>query len=371
MGYWQASDESVNTGNGSNGWPIFGPRIATAMVAQFYDQQDNTTGTNFDQKGGEQPIATLPVWTSLYVTIDNVTFAPMVDGGVTQYSQNLSIRNGIVMTSMVWRGVRLNYTVLAHRKRPSLGIVRLEIEPLNGSVEVTITDMLDGAGSWRTTFNSSSVDPTMHQLVTSVKPNGISNVSCFPGLAKSKVTGVEFSTLDVIYRNGSDVELSNVSGFNVTPNSLTVSQGYKFIVSDSVLITKYVGIASTDAFTDPLSQAKNTSNQACADGFDAVVHEHKQAWEELWDSADIEVPNNEEIQLSARSALFHLWSNIRSGYEQPGIGDTSIAPAGLTSDSYAGQVFDSYYVVDLDFLGRRYIYVSRSPGLNTRICTFN
>lgn len=177
MGYWQASDETVNTGNGSNGWPLFDPRMATAMVAQFYDQQDNTTGTNFAQTGGEQPISTLPVWTSLYVTINNVTFAPMVAGGVSEYSQNLSIRDGIVSTSMVWMGVRLNYTVLAHRVRPTLGIVRLELEPLNGDVEVVITDMLDGAGSLRTTFNDSFVDSTSHQLKTSVKPNGIPDVS--------------------------------------------------------------------------------------------------------------------------------------------------------------------------------------------------
>ena len=103
-----------------------------------------------------------------------------------------------------------------------------------------------------------------------------------------------------------------------------------------------MGIASSDAFTDPLGEARNTSNRAYVDGFDAVIDEHKQAWEAIWNSADIEVPNNEEVQLSARSALFHLWSNIRSGYEQSGIGDTSIEPAGLTSDSYAGQVFYSY-----------------------------
>ena len=177
MGYWQASDATVNTGNGSNGWPLFDPRIATAMVAQFYDQQENTTGTNFVQTGGEQPISTLPVWTSLYVTINNETFLPMVlNTSVTEYNQTMSIRNGIVTTSMVWNGVRLNYTVFAHRTRPTLGIVQLEITPLNGDVNVTITDMLDGAGSWRTTFNDSSVNSTMHQLITSVQPDGISNV---------------------------------------------------------------------------------------------------------------------------------------------------------------------------------------------------
>lgn len=176
MGYWVASDEQVNTGNGSNGWPLFTPRIATAMVSQFYDQQENTTGTNFAQTGGEQPISTLPVWTSLYVTVDNETFSPMVNTSVTEYSQNLSIRDGIVSTSMVWKGVKLNYTILAHRTRPTLGIVRLELQSVSGDVQVVITDLLDGAGSWRTTFNHSEGNATSHQLITSVKPNGISNV---------------------------------------------------------------------------------------------------------------------------------------------------------------------------------------------------
>jgi len=176
MGYWQANPETVNTGNASNGWPLFTPRMASAMIAQFYDQQPNTTGTNFAQTGGEQPISTLPVWTSLYVTINGTTFLPNVNGGVSSYSQNLSIRHGIVSTSLVWNGVQLNYTILAHRTIPTLGIVRLELTPLNGSVMVTITDMLDGAGSWRTNFNDSASNPTTHQLLTSVKPDGISNV---------------------------------------------------------------------------------------------------------------------------------------------------------------------------------------------------
>src|SRR5579859_3060978 len=158
MGYWQAWPESLSTGNASNGWPLFTPRMGTAMIAQFYDQQENTTGTNFAQTGGEQPISTLPAWTSLYVTVNNQTYLPYVSASIAEYSQNMSIRDGVVSTSMVWRGVRLNYTILAHRTRPTLGIVRLELSSLNGAVDVVITDMLDGAGSWRTTFNDSSVN---------------------------------------------------------------------------------------------------------------------------------------------------------------------------------------------------------------------
>jgi trehalose/maltose hydrolase-like predicted phosphorylase len=144
--------------------------------------------------------------------------------------------------------------------------------------------------------------------------------------------------LDICYLNGTAVQLTPTSGFNITSNSSTIAQGYKFTLTDSVILTKYVGIASTDAFPDPLTEAQTTSSLALYEGWDSLVTEHRQAWDTLWSSADIEVPGNQEVQVSARSALFHLWSNVRNGSEGPGIGDSSIAPAGLTSDSYAGQV---------------------------------
>jgi trehalose/maltose hydrolase-like predicted phosphorylase len=146
--------------------------------------------------------------------------------------------------------------------------------------------------------------------------------------------------LDFAYENGTIPQLNLTQGCNVTANSSTISQAYRLLLTaDPIIITKYVGIASTDAFPDPLSTAQNSSSQALSDGYDTLLSEHRQAWDDLWSSADIEVPGNEEIQLSVRSALFHLWSNVRSRNEGAGIGDSSIAPAGLTSDSYAEQIF--------------------------------
>jgi len=143
--------------------------------------------------------------------------------------------------------------------------------------------------------------------------------------------------LDFESQTGSPLNITAVPGFGVTANASTISQGYQLNLSGSISITKFVGVASTDAFADPRGEAMNSSMTAVQIGFAELVAEHQQAWEDLWASADIIVPNNEEVQVSARSALFHLWTNVRSGYERPGIGDTSIAPAGLTSDSYAGQ----------------------------------
>jgi trehalose/maltose hydrolase-like predicted phosphorylase len=132
----------------------------------------------------------------------------------------------------------------------------------------------------------------------------------------------------------------------VSTNASTASQCYAVKPSSSGTITaiKYVGIASSDAFPGiELTTAHGATIVAAADGYDKVLAEHNAAWDALWDDADIVIPGNipvlQGLQLAARASLFHLLSNARQGSEGHGLGDNSIAPAGLTSDSYAGQVF--------------------------------
>lgn len=109
----------------------------------------------------------------------------------------------------------------------------------------------------------------------------------------------------------------------------------------SLSVVKYVGIASSDAFPGKEKEtALSAVSSAMQTGFTALVKEHKEAWSEIWETADITIPGEKQmqIQLAVRASLFHLLSNVRKGSEGTGLGDTSIAPAGLTSDSYAGQV---------------------------------
>lgn len=47
MGYKEFTLINASAMDGTNGWPLFDARFTAAMVAGFYDQQENTTGTNF------------------------------------------------------------------------------------------------------------------------------------------------------------------------------------------------------------------------------------------------------------------------------------------------------------------------------------
>lgn len=125
------------------------------------------------------------------------------------------------------------------------------------------------------------------------------------------------------------------SCFAPPTNASTASRCYSFTVpaDGKVSVFKYVGIASTDAFADPSATALDASVNGNSTGHAALIASHRAAWSALWEDSDIIIPGNEELQLATRASLFHLLSNVRQGSESTGLGDNSIAPAGLTSSA--------------------------------------
>lgn len=68
-------------------------------------------------------------------------------------------------------------------------------------------------------------------------------------------------------------------------------------------------------------------------GFDVLHHEHRRAWAERWEDADIEIEGDPQSQLAVRFALFHLLSSAAT------TGEAAVGARGLTGLAYAGHVF--------------------------------
>ncbi|KAE8258724.1 hypothetical protein A4X13_0g1489 [Tilletia indica] len=331
--------------DGTNGWPLFDKRVTASSIAGFYDYQNSTIGTNFPQVNGQEVLSLIPTWNTLFLTVSNATYAVGADpSSITDYEQTLSIRDGIVSTSFAWApggsndSIRLNYTVIAHRSRPTLGLVRLVASNLPAGVEVIMTDAIDGAGALRTTNESSGMlDDGL--IWSSVSPfNVTDNIAWI------------YSAIDL--GNGTDLgdrmptPDSVTSSLNTTSNA-TIAQSFTIAVPSSgeLVVTKFVGIASGLAFTpNENATAKSTVETARRDGWDQLLSEHREAWESIWnEGGDIvihaDTNDTRRLQRSIRASMFHLLANVREGKEGLGLGDNSIAPAGLTSDSYAGAIF--------------------------------
>ncbi|KAK9454849.1 glycosyl hydrolase family 65 central catalytic domain-containing protein [Dipodascopsis uninucleata] len=325
----------------TNGWPLFSPRFTGAYISGFWDLQPNTTETNFPElleRGGESVISTIPVWSSLLITAEN---GAKYDVGVNEsdvknYIQSLSLKNGIVVTSLDWypngdesEKLSIKYEVVAHRVIPTLGLVRLDITAEKNST-IKIADILDGEGSYRTiplAKNYSSYDSS--GMWTGVRPYGLRNVTAY-----------EYSHLHFQDHEAVDFA-SRKPAEGVTNAGSTISQEFtvKLTAGKTFTAYKYVGVASSDAYNNPKRVAAYTAKVAASIGWKLAVLDHKVAWLELWDSSDIVVPGDLELQISVRASLFHLMSALRSGDEPAGRGDNSIAVSGLSADSYGGLIF--------------------------------
>ncbi|MEU1308270.1 discoidin domain-containing protein [Streptomyces cinnamoneus] len=305
------------------GWPLFTPDYDGSFVSGLYAHNQQTAADR-------QAVAALPAWTGLTVGTGGAhgdTFNSLTKPGrISGYHQTLFLHCGIVRTSLTWtaddgRKTDLVYEVLADRTNPHVGAVRLSMTPRwNG--DATVTDLLDGHGARR------------------IRQTG--------GGDRTAGAGRDGRTMDVAFRtDGTDTDGAVAStlraGHGVRPattqgaaaaEDLSARQSLTFPVrkGQAYELTKYVGVDTALTSHAPRQDATTASQRAARRGWDGLLRAHTAAWARMW-RADIEVPGQRELQAWVRSARYGLLSSTREGAAN------SIAPAGLTSDNYAGLVF--------------------------------
>ena len=146
------------------------------------------------------------------------------------------------------------------------------------------------------------------------------------------VIAVETSTLTGSVQFTLANSSTNCYRYNTTSPS-TAAQCYSFTPANGAAsFTKFVGVASSDAYRgNEFNAALTASTNGAKVGYEGLLASHRAAWDSIWNSSDILIPGNAELQLAARASMFHLLTNVRDGAEPTGLGDNSIAPAGLTS----------------------------------------
>ncbi|GHG78729.1 discoidin domain-containing protein [Streptomyces griseocarneus] len=306
------------------GWPLFTPSYDGSFVSGLYAHNKETAGDR-------QAVAALPTWSALTVgtggehgdTFNSLTQSDRISG----YRQTLFLHCGIVRTSLTWtaadgRKTDLVYEVLADRNDAHVGAVRLSMTP-RWSGEATVTDLLDGRGARR------------------IRQTGGGDRTTGTGQGSP-------TTMDVAFRtDGTDTDGAVASSLSAGPGvrtakaqkagaarDLSAQQSLTFPVrkGHAYDLTKYVGVDTALTSRSPRQGATTTSQRAARRGWQTLLRAHTASWARLW-RADIEVPGRRELQAWVRSARYGLLSSTRTGAAN------SIAPAGLTSDNYAGLVF--------------------------------
>ncbi|WP_098891807.1 MULTISPECIES: discoidin domain-containing protein [Streptomyces] len=280
------------------GWPLYTPRYDGAFVSGLYARDKAVSE-------GREVIAALPSWTNIDVGVGKETLGPDTPAGrISHYRQTVFLACGLVRTSLRWttadgRATDLVYDVLADRSDVHTGAVRLRMTP-RWSGAATVTGRLDDRGARRIALRED-------------------------GTFRTLGTGIEGAVAQAM-RRGSGVVESLRPAARTSPGTTPVRAGRTYTFE------KYVGIDTALTSRAPAEDAREAAHRAARRGWDRVFAANEAAWREAW-SADVLVPGDPGLQGWLRSAQYGLLANTRRGSSD------SIAPAGLTSDNYAGMVF--------------------------------
>ena len=302
MGYMATGEET--------GYPLKTPRLDGAFVAGLYGLAP-TDQTPKDRHS----IAAIPTWSTLGVGVGDQEYGAYTPPEqISHYRQTLNVRCGLLRTELTWtapdgRATDLVYEVVADRAHERVGAVRVRMTP-HWDGQARVTDAIDGAGARR------------------MQPTG--------GDANGDTVRVGFSTDGVGAKGTVASTLRPGSGVDVTEHrrsvdGLTAEHTVDFPVEqgETYELGKFVGV---DTSPQHATSAVSASHDAARRGWQDLFSEHVQRWLRLWDS-DVRIPGRPDLQNSLRSTQYALLSSVREGQ------DTSIPPAGLSSDNYAGLIF--------------------------------
>lgn len=349
-------DVPVN-GDDIQGWPLFDRRQSFATIAGFWDSQPETNGTNFgwlNQYGGESVISGIPHWSGLHVQVgDEVLDAKVPAEQVEGFESSLDVRNAVMYWKYTWtpsglersQGIEMAYSMFVHKLYVNQAVVRLEMTAKE-DVNATVIDLLDGDCAVRSTFEASGYEEEGARIWTSVKPDGIRNV-----------TAVVYSSLVAEGCEAGErmrVESDDVLGGN--SSSIAQSMAVKLSKGKKATITKFVGGASTDAFPDPKSTALNASRIAAEAGYEKLYESHSEEWKAIMPKDSVDNfrdangslpfdPDVQELQITAITNPFQMLQNtigdnaVMAAGNNSRIQVNSINVCGLGSSCYAGLVF--------------------------------
>ena len=105
---------------------------------------------------------------------------------------------------------------------------------------------------------------------------------------------------------------------------------------DTFTVIKYAAVLSS--FNHPAEglddKAMSTAGDAAAKGFDAMLADHRGAWEKKWEHGDIVIKGDIAAQQGIRFNIFHL--NQTYTGEDPRL---NIGPKGFTGEKYGGSTY--------------------------------
>lgn len=254
------------------------------------------------------------------------------EGTILSYQLRLNLRDGTLNRSFRWRGPGgkiTHFTInrLVSLAEPHLCAERFYITPENYGGGVVFSNLLDAG-----------VRPHDKELQYSVVENRTLDAEGVPGGLALEVETVQsrsrVAAASVIRagRGRARARLGEEASQSTLP--CVVAEWQTLIIDRIAAFASSADPTAPGEDSDPVKRAVQTVRQA--DSWDRIARRHRQTWRDYWDTADIEIEGDPEIQWQVRFVLFHLWQCACSNSTEV---DASIGARGIHGEGYNGHAF--------------------------------
>ncbi len=274
-------------------------------------------------------LVNIPDWTAVYLYVNKELFS-MRQGKVLLHRRSLDLRDGILRRLVRWRSpegktVEIRTTRFASMADPHLCVQTYAVTALDfeGLVELRamlstsvenpgIPPFLDiGLLHWKKI--SSGFDGSQSVFVQ-VKARGSGQeVGMAMGLELAGIPAAEFLPFDCPDHPGILVRAYLRRG-------------------ETVVITKFVTVYTSNETKNPVEAALNHLVQARHHRLFAILRDHRAVWRKLWQDCDVIIDGDNTVQRAMRFNLYHLLIAAPKK-------ELSVPAKGLTGFGYRGHVF--------------------------------
>lgn len=272
------------------------------------------------------------------------------------HERALDLRSGTLTRSLVWAGAdgkrtRLRYTRCVSLEHAPRMAIRLEVEPLDGPVRLEVGHTVDG----RVRNQVERGDPRLGSALAGQVLQPVAHEHDTAGrLLLSQ--RADRSGMQLVC--GADHEITG-AGFVSSAASEPFSASWSATFDAAGPVRVDVRVVYLDARlaqpADLLGAARaELDAYAAAGGVTALLEGQRAFLERFWESSDVVVEGDDDVQQAVRLGLFHLLQG--AGRD----GRTSIAAKGLTGEGYEGHTFWDSEVYVVPVLTRVWPELARS-----------
>ncbi|WP_396590275.1 glycosyl hydrolase family 95 catalytic domain-containing protein [Allomuricauda sp. R78024] len=249
----------------------------------------------------------------------------ITEKNVSNWQQTLNMKTAGFTTSFIFKDkAKVSYTIYALRNVQYSGYIDVQIEPLK-KIDVKATGIISTPGEYHSPNSTFRVLQDLETTMPILQTVAESRLG--KHIVGTSATFIWHAINSTREHERPELIHEQVSAYD---NRLSFKKTLK--KGDTFQFAWTGAECSTQDFDDPQTESERFVIFNLLTPRADLLGQHKKLWEELWEG-DIIIEGNLQDQLDVRLALYHLYAFSR------GDSDLSIAPMGLSSQSYNGHIF--------------------------------